>query len=306
MTATLIPLGTASAIPANGRHLSAFALLREGRVMLFDCGEGTQFRLAASGIRWSRIDALFISHFHGDHFFGVMGLLSTMALLNRQTPLEIVAPAGIERMMECLPGARSADLPFPVHYREIDEDIEQEVVYADARCTVQAAPLAHRIFVVGYRYEARPRPGRVDAARARELGVEPVQIGRLVRGESVVTPAGRRVEPAEIVGPQRRGVCITYCGDTSPCEGSVSLARDVDLLIHEATFMEEHREQAARTAHSTAAAAADIARTAGAKKLLLTHFSARYDDLSALLAEARAVFPETDVAEELVAVVVED
>jgi ribonuclease BN (tRNA processing enzyme) len=187
----------------------------------------------------SRIEAVFISHFHGDHFFGLMGLLSTMALLNRKNPLEIVAPVGIERMMECLPGVRKQDLPFALHYREIGPEVDGEVVYADSRCTVEAGPLSHRIFVLGFRYEARPKPGKVDAERARELGVEPMQIGRLVRGESIVTPAGRTGEPHEVGGPPRRGVCVTYCGDTVPCENSVRLGREVDLLIHEATFADE-------------------------------------------------------------------
>jgi ribonuclease Z len=202
-------------------------------------------------------------------------------------------------VLEALPGLKRDWLPFPLHYVEVREGFTHEVVYEDAVCTVEARPLAHRVFAMGFRYEERPRPGRVDASRARELGVEPRQIGELVRGDSITTPAGRTVRPEEVVGPARRGACVAYCLDTMPCEGAARLAADVDLLIHDATFADDQRERAEETAHSTARQAAEVARDAGARRLLLTHFSARYDDLSPLLAEAREVFAESHLAEEL-------
>jgi ribonuclease Z len=302
----VIPLGTASAIPANGRHLSSFAVRREGRVLLFDCGEGTQYRLAPAGIRWSRIDAVFISHFHGDHLFGLMGLMSTMALLGRTTPLALVGPAGLRRMLEVMPGLAPAHLPYDVEYVEVGPDLEDQRVYEGREFAVNAAPLAHRVFAMGFRLQESPRRGRVDASRAQALGVAPGQIGRLVRGEAVSTAAGRVVEPSEVVGPARRGLSVAYCLDTVPCEGAARLAQGADLLIHESTFAEVDSDRAERTAHSTARQAAETARDADARRLLLTHFSARYDDLSPLLAEARAIFPRTDLAEELVPVTVRD
>src|SRR5690554_5111204 len=212
----VIPLGTGSAIPTRTRHLSACALRREGRALLFDCGEGTQLQLLRADVRRSRIEAIFITHFHGDHLYGLPGVLTTMALLNRRAPLTVVAPAGLEAIMRALPGLQTDWLPFEVRYVEVEEGFEHAVVYETGAFTVEARPLAHRVFAMGFRFEARARPGRVAAARARALGVAGPQIGRLVRGESV-TVNGRVVRPEEVVGPARPGVSFAYCLDTMPC-----------------------------------------------------------------------------------------
>lgn len=295
----IVPLGTASALPSAGRHLSSFALQRAGRVLLFDCGEGTLYRLAEAGLRRSRIEAIFISHFHGDHFFGLPGLVTTMALLGREAPLTVVAPAGLEAFFRAVPGLRPEGLPFELRLVEVPEGFSRERVYEDAACTVETRPLAHRIFAMGFRYAAKPRPGRLDAERARALGAEGPQLGRLQRGEAVTVSAGRTIRPEEVVGPERPGVVFAYCLDTRPCRGAVRLAAGADLLVHEATFGEKHRARAAETGHSTARQAAEVARRAGARRLLLTHFSARYESAAPLVEEARAVFENTEAAEEL-------
>ncbi len=299
MPTDVIPLGTSGAVPAHGRHLAACALRRGGRVFLFDCGEGTQYRLMHAGLRRSRIASVFITHLHGDHLYGLPGLLSTMALQDRTAPLTVVGPEGLRTAMQALPGLRDGALPFEVDYVEVGEGLEREVVFEDGGCTVEARPLKHRVFVMGFRYEEKVRPGRVDAARAEALGVEPRQIGALVRGEAVTTAAGRIVRPEEVVGPERPGVAVAYCLDTAPCDGARALADGADLLVHDATFAEEHAGRAAETGHSTARQAAEVARDAGARRLLLTHFSARYDDLAPLVEEARSVFENADAAEEL-------
>ncbi|MDX1530258.1 MAG: MBL fold metallo-hydrolase, partial [Rhodothermales bacterium] len=197
-----------------------------------------------------------------------------------------------------LPGLRNDWLPFPVRYVELPEGFSHEVVYEDDACTVEARPLAHRVFAMGFRYTERPRPGRVDVERVRALGVEGPDIGRLQRGEAV-TVNGRTVRPEEAVGPERPGITFAYCLDTEPCAGGRALAAGADLLVHEATFTEAHRERAAETGHSTARQAAEVARDAGAERLLITHFSARYETPAPLVAEAREVFPDTEAAEEL-------
>jgi ribonuclease Z len=295
----IIPLGTASAIPAHGRHLSACALQHEGRILLFDCGEGTQYQLQRAGLRRSRIEAVFITHFHGDHLYGLPGVVTTFALLERTEPLTIVGPKGMSTVLQSLPGLKSDWLPFDVRYVELEEDFEHALVYETDDFTVEARPLDHRVFAAGFRFETKPRPGRVDAERARALGLAGPQIGALVRGETVTTDAGRVVRPEEIQGPARPGVSFAYCLDTAPCDGARRLAEGADLVLHDATFGEELRDRAEETGHSTARQAAEIARDAGAKRLLLTHFSARYESPEPLVAEARRVFENTDAAREV-------
>jgi len=295
----IIPLGTGSAIPTTGRHLSACALRREGRVLLFDCGEGTQFQLLRAGVKRSRIEAIFITHLHGDHLYGLPGVLTTSALLDRSEPLTIVGPAGLHEIIRSLPGLQNDWLPFETNYVELEDGFEHAVVYETDAFTVEARPLDHRIFAAGFRFETTRRRGRVDAERAKALGVIGPQIGELVRGNAVKTAAGRVVQPEEVVGPERPGVSFAYCLDTAPCDGARRLAEGVDLLLHEATFTENLAERAAETGHSTARQAAETARDANAKRLLLTHFSARYDTTDAHVAEARAVFENTEAAREL-------
>jgi ribonuclease Z len=269
-------------------------------VLLFDCGEGAQYQLIRAGLNRGRIDAVFISHLHGDHFFGLPGLLSTLAMLGRTEPLAVVAPAGTGGILGALPGLSEADLSYAIEVTEIDEGFGAGVVYDGGGYTVEARALDHRVFSAGFRLQERPRPGRIDSARARAAGVtQTAHFDALRRGEAVVLDDGTRVDPDGIVGPRRRGAAVAYVLDTRPCAGGRELARGADLVMHDATFAEAMHGRAVETGHSTAREAAEIARDAGAQRLLLTHFSSRYADPAPLLAEARAVFPNTDAAEEL-------
>ncbi|MDX1418536.1 MAG: ribonuclease Z [Rubricoccaceae bacterium] len=296
----VVPLGTGSAIPTRHRGLSATAVWRDGRLFLFDCGEGTQFRLLDAGLNRSRLDAVFVTHFHGDHLYGLPGMITTLALLERTRPLTVVGPAGIEGIVRGVPGLSRDWLPFDIRWVELEEGVEHAVVYEGDGLTVEARPLDHRVFAVGYRLEEAPRPGRLDAEAARAAGVtEGPHFAALKRGEPVTLAYGTVVQPEGLVGPERPGASFAYCLDTAPCDGARRLAEGATLLLHEATFAEALREQAAQTGHSTARDAATTARDAGAERLLLTHFSARYPDPSPLVEEARAVFPNTDAAEEL-------
>lgn len=300
MTTTIIPLGTASAIPMHGRHLSATALERKGRVLLFDCGEGTQYQFVEAGLKRSRIDAIFISHFHGDHLYGLMGLVSTMALLDRSEPLTLVAPQGLRQIMNVMPGIEPFELPFPVEIIEVDEGFGRRVVLEDDEFTVTARPLAHRAFAMGFRFEERVRPGHLQPDTARTLGVtEYRHFRQLKAGQSVTLDDGTTVTPDEVLGPERPGISFAYVTDTRPCDGGRQLARDADLVYHEATFGHEMQARAIETGHSTAREAAEVARDAGAERLLIGHFSARYDDPAPLVDEACSVFPNTEAAEEL-------
>ena len=300
MTTDVIPLGTASAMPTADRHLSALAVERKGRILLFDCGEGTQYRLMDADLSRARIDAVFITHLHGDHCYGLPGLLSTMALQQRTDPVTLVVPPGTRAMLDAIPGASPDDLPFPVEVTEVAADLTEASVYETEELTVTARPLRHRRFAMGFRLAERTRPGRFHPERARELGVpEGPAFARLQDGETVTTDDGTTVHPNQVMGPPRPGIAVAYVTDTRPCNGGRALAQNADLLYHDATFTDTFHARAVETGHSTAREAAEVARDADASRLLLGHISARYDDPTPVEAEAKAVFPASSVAEEL-------
>ncbi|MFB6278988.1 MAG: ribonuclease Z [Salinibacter sp.] len=300
MITTVIPLGTASALPTEERHLSSVAVERKGRVLLFDCGEGTQYRLLHADLPRVRVDALFVTHLHGDHCYGLPGLLSTLALQQRDDPVTLVVPSGGRAMLEAIPGGGPEEVPFPLRIREVGADLTHTVVYETDEFTVEARPLDHRGFAMGFRLEERARPGRFQPEQARALGVpEGPAFGRLQDGTPVTVADGSTVQPEQVLGPSRPGISFAYVTDTRPCEGGRALAENADLLYHDATFADDHRDRAETTGHATARQAATVARDAGAKRLLLGHLSARYPDPAPLEREAQSVFSEAAVAEEL-------
>jgi ribonuclease Z len=296
----VIPLGTGSALPTKTRHLAGTLVRREGRSVLFDCGEGSQLQLVRGGLTRGRLDAICITHLHGDHLYGLPGLVTTLALLEREDPLTVVGPEGIRDVLTAMPGLRRDWLPFETNYVELAEGTEHAVVYEDEHVTVEARPIEHRVPCFGFRYQERTRPGSINGDAARAAGVtEGWQFEALKRRETVTLDDGREVGPDGLVGPPRPGGAFAYVLDTVPCEAGRRLAAGADLLMHEATFTDEHAGRAAEVGHSTARQAAEVARDAGAGRLLLTHFSARYTDASVLVAEAREVFPAAEAAEEL-------
>jgi ribonuclease Z len=281
--------------------VSGLAVAREAEWILFDCGEGTQVQIARAGLSPSRLSAVFITHLHGDHFNGLPGLLSTMGLDRRTRDLRLTGPRGIRDYLDLLERLRVVLLTYPVDLAEFISLTKPTVVYETPEYTVSALALDHRLFALGYRVDERPRPGRFSVENARTLGVPEGPLwGRLQSGEDVRLEDGSVVRSSDVVGPPRPGKSIAYCLDTRPCAMSVQLARDVDLLIHEATYTEEFAVEAQTYGHSTAAQAARTARDAGARRLLITHFSSRYPDATPLLQEARAIFSDTVVAEDLV------
>lgn len=300
MTTDVIPLGTASAVPTRKRHLSALAVERKGRLFLFDCGEGTQYRLMDADLNRARIDAIFVTHLHGDHCYGLPGLLSSMQLQQRTDPVTLVVPDGGRKLLEAVPGDAPDRLSFPLRVTELGADLGRAVVYEGTELTVEARPLDHGDFAMGFRLEERPRPGRFHPEKARALGVpEGPAFARLQAGKPVTTAEGTTVRPGQVLGPPRPGISMAYVTDTRPCNGGRALATDADLLYHDATFTDALHTRAVETGHSTAREAAEVARDAGASRLLLGHLSARYDDPTPLEVEAKAVFPESSVAEEL-------
>jgi ribonuclease Z len=299
----VIPLGTSSGKPTLKRGVSALAVAREGEWLLFDCGEGTQTQIARAGLNPSRLSAIFITHLHGDHFNGLAGLLSTMGLDRRTRELTLVGPHGIREYLDTLARLKILFVNYPLKLTELSLMSELTPVHEAADYTVIAYPLDHRIFDIGYRLQERERPGRFNLEQARALGIpEGPLFGRLQSGDNVQLGDGRVIHPSDVLGPPRQGKAIAYCTDTRPFAGSVELARGADLLIHEATYTEELTEEAREYGHSTAAQAARVAQDAGARQLLITHFSTRYPDATPLLEEARAVFSNTIMAQDLIEV----
>jgi len=280
--------------------VSALAVAREAEWLLFDCGEGTQMQITRAGLSPSRLSAVFITHLHGDHFNGLPGLLSTMGLDRRTRGLGLTGPQGIREYLDMLERLRVAFLTYPVELRQFNSLAESTVVYETAEYSVSALALDHRLFALGYRIDERPRPGRFNVEQARKLAVPEGPLwGRLQSGEDVRLVDNSIVRSSDVMGAARPGKSVAYCLDTRPCAMAVQLARNVDLLIHEATYTEEFASEAQQYGHSTAAQAARTARDAGARRLLITHFSTRFPDPTPLLQEARAIFPDTILAEDL-------
>jgi ribonuclease Z len=283
----IVFLGTSSGSPSRERNVSSVAVVMDGRVLLFDCGEGTQHQLLRAPVRSGGIEAIFITHMHGDHVYGLPGLLATMSLNARSTPLDLI---GVDALRAYLDGVLATTDHRPIFPIRIAQP-----PYRGNGFSVIAAPLDHRVATFGYCVIEDDRPGKFDPEKARALGIpEGPAWGELQRSSD-----------PRVVGPSRKGRRIAYCTDTRPCATAVELARGADVLIHEATYTEELRADAEERRHSTAAGAARVAAEAGVQKLILTHFSTRYRDTHALLHEARMIFPNTEAADDLREFVVE-
>jgi ribonuclease Z len=284
MDLSLFFAGTAGSVPTARRGLPAILLCAGGDRILFDCGEGTQQQLLRS-IGLPDVDAIFITHFHLDHWLGLIGMLKTFDLRARERPLTIHAPPGLRALFGALRPIMGRT-GYPLSLVELEP--YEEIKYGGY--LISPFPVRHRVEAYGYAFVEAERPGRFDADAARRLGVqEGPDFGRLQRGESV-----GGVSPSQVVGEPRPGRKIVLSGDTAPCQAVEVLAHGADVLVHESTFLSDERDRARETGHSTAAQAAEIARDAGVRLLALTHLSTRYFPRD-IREEARAVFPNTVV-----------
>lgn len=300
MSARVVFLGTGSGKPMPHRNVASVAFFRDGELYLFDCGEATQIQLSRSSLRPGALEAIFLTHFHGDHVNGLPGLLGSLTLNRRERSLDLFGPTGLDRWLETLRDLRILWPGFPLEVHE--NDTPGQVMRGDD-FTIEVAPLSHRVETWGYAFLEDARPGRFDLERAKELGIPPgPRYGQLQSGNTVELDDGRTITPDQVLGPPRPGLKVVYVSDTTPCEAAVDLAEGADLLIHEATYPAGEESRARERGHSTAADAARCAQKAGAHRLILTHISQKYVDLDEFVRPARDIFPETDVARDLMEV----
>lgn len=287
-------------MPTRSRNVSSIALRlpQRAEVWLLDCGEGTQHQVLHSEIKISQITRIFITHMHGDHIFGLMGLLASCGLAGNPNRIDIYGPPGLDDYLRACGRYSQTHFSYPIKVHTVQPGL----LFEDEEFRVRCGPLKHRVPAFGYRIEEKDRPGHFDADQAAALGIPfgPLY-GKLKRGEQITLPDGRKVQGRDLCGPTQVGRKLAYCTDTIYCDEAVELAAGVDVLIHEATFAHQDAALAYQRLHSTSTMAAQVALAAQVQQLIMTHFSPRYApgnalELGDLLAEARAIFPHTEMA----------
>lgn len=280
-------LGTSAAMPTLHRNVTGLSVKADTDLLLFDCGEGSQRQMIRYGTGFA-VSAVFFTHFHADHYLGIIGFLRTLGMGGREEPLTLYGPLSAKKVLDAAIHLGVERLAFPVEIKELrGGDTVDRGSYV-----VRAIRVDHRVNALGYAIEEHTRPGRFDPEAARRLGVKPgPDFGRLQKGETITLDGGVVVKPEQVLGPARAGRKVVVSGDTRPCAAVAQAAKSADLLVHEATFSDDEQERAIETRHSTAREAGRVAKEAGAKKLLLTHLSSRHDvDPSPLVAQAKEEF----------------
>lgn len=280
-------LGTSAAAPTLHRNVTGLALKADSDTLLFDCGEGSQRQMIRYGTGFA-VDAVFFTHFHADHYLGIIGFLRTLGMGGRTEPLPMYGPTPARKLLDAAVHLGVERLAFPVEVTELrHNDLVKRNGYQ-----VRAVKVDHRVNTLGYAVEENTRPGRFDQATALRLGVPAgPMFGLLQKGQAVTLADGSVVRPEQVLGESRAGRKLVISGDTRPCAALAEAARGADLLVHEATFSDDEQERALDTKHSTAREAGSVARDAAVRRLVLTHFSSRHDaDPSPLLEQARQVY----------------
>ena len=290
-------LGSNSAAFAHNRHHTSQLLRVQDKYFLIDCGEGTQLLIKKNKIKLSRINNILISHLHGDHYYGLMGLISTLHLYGRQTDLTIYGPPGLADIITLQLKYSQTRLSYDIKFNEWVPE-QSLVIYEDTKLSITTIPLEHRIPCSGFLFREKPKKRGINKVKIPQK-LTPVQAAKLRDGEDLYNDSGELLyKNSEVTFPPKEPYSYAYCSDTRLIPQLVETLRDVDMVYHESTFMDDMADRAVSTYHTTARQAAQLASDANVKKLLLGHFSTRYKDLNPLLAEARSVFRESYLAEE--------
>lgn len=279
-------------MPVRGRNQSAQALQVHGRLFLLDCGEGTQYAMVEHHVPMMKLDSLFLSHIHGDHVFGIFGLLSTLGMKGRQTPLNLFAPVNFGPILKFFLSYYGDGIGFEIRYTPLKMK-EPETILETKNLRVQAFPLDHGIETYGFRIEEKEPLLNVDKQAIRQYGLSLTEIGTLKRGEDVVRPDGSVIPVSTAAYKPYEPRSYAYCSDTAPFPEEAVWLKGTTVIYHETTYLQELADQGAQRHHTTTLQAAQLAREAGAGKLLIGHYSSRNTDIKAYEAECRTLFPET-------------
>lgn len=290
-------LGCHSATPRWDAHPTAQVLEVKGHLFLIDCAEGTQVQLRRFKVKFSRIKHVFISHLHGDHFFGLVGLISTFRLLGRKADLHIYGPKGIKEAILLQLKLGKSYTNYGLYFHELDAD-EPQLLFEDTSVTVTTIPLDHRVYTNGFLFREKLGERTLDIEKARKLNVELSYFRRIKQGEDAITKDGRTILNQDITFDPPPAKSYAYCSDTAYFPQIVPQIEKVTALYHEATFLDQHHDLATKTKHSTSKEAATIAKKSEVGTLILGHYSGRYGNLNAFKTEAAEIFPNTKLAED--------
>ena len=294
-------LGNNSAVPAHSRHPTAQVVQTAEHMFLVDCGEGTQMQMNTYKIRRSKINHIFISHLHGDHYFGLIGLLNTFGLNNRLTDLHIYAPGDLEAIILVQLNAATGNLPYALHFHDLSGE---EILFEDKKIVVSSFKVNHRIECWGFLFKEKQNPRKVNLGQAKKYEIPLTFYGELNRGKNYITPDYKIIDNALLTKPGLPSRSYAYCADTAYFEDICSKISEVDMVYHEATYLHNLEEKANSRFHSTAKQAALIAHKAAAKKLIIGHFSSMYAELDDFKTEACEIFENTELALEGVCFIV--
>lgn len=286
-------LGNNSAVPAFNRHPTSQVVSHDGNNFLVDCGEGTQIQMIKYKVRRSRISHIFISHLHGDHYFGLVGLINTFGLLSHKQELHVYGPAQLQAIIEMQLKVAETVLPYPLHFHTLTG---AEVLVDNDKIKISSFPTAHRIECYGFLFEEKEGKRKLLIDKVRKHNIPTSFYSSLQQGLDYITPRGQVIRNDAVTASPERGKRYAFCADTKYDENLLQYIYGCDMIYHETTYLDNMREQASQRFHSTTKQAAELARKAMVKKLLIGHFSSKYNLLDAFQAEAREVFPNTELA----------
>jgi ribonuclease Z len=290
-------LGCYSATPRIIAHTTSQVLETRGHLFLIDCGEGTQVELRRHKIKFNQIKHVFISHLHGDHYFGLIGLISTFRLLTRETDLHIYGPKGLKEIITLQLKLSNSWTNFKLIFHELSSK-ESELVFEDDKVSVHTIPLDHRVYTNGFIFKEKPFERKLDIEKAKALNIDKAYFRKLKQGADVVNEDDVVIENSAVTLDGKQPKSYAFCSDTAYKEDIIPILKDVDVLYHESTFLEDHEHLCVKTKHSTAKQAATIALKANAKHLILGHYSTRYGGLEGFKSEAETVFSDVLLAED--------
>jgi len=294
----LVFLGTSAAQPTEKRGLSCICLEREGEILMFDAGESAQISYMKSGLGWNKKMKLFVTHLHGDHCVGILGLLQTMSMQNRTESLEIFGPKGIDEFL----AANIKILNFGLSFSILITIVNEGTIYENNKFLIHATKANHSITAFSYLFEEKDKPGRFNVEKAKELGIPEGELWNKLQNGEDITNNEKIIKPEQVLGKKRPGKKIGISGDTMPTKELEEFFRECDYLVFDSTFLDEEKQKAQDTCHSTAKQAAELGKNANVKNLILTHFSARYKDEIGHKTEAEQIHNSVITAKDLLEV----